>query len=57
MDRDWETGLSVARVLVSGGVHDVEGNQPFGVLVYGFGAYTSYMYPSGLDLTVIAPLI
>ena len=52
-----ETGLSVARVLVSGGVHDVEGNQPFGVLVYGFGAYTSYMYPGGLDLTVIAPLI
>ena len=47
----------VARVLVSGGVHQVEGNQPFGVLVYGFGAYTSYMYPGGLDLAVIAPLI
>jgi hypothetical protein len=58
---DWiaigETDFSVARVQVSGGVHKIEGARPFGVLVYGFGAYTSYMYPGGLDLSVIAPLI
>jgi hypothetical protein len=26
---------------------------PFGIVVYGFGSYTSYMYPGGLDLTAI----
>ena len=25
----------------------------FGIVVYGFGSYTSYMYPGGLDLEVI----
>jgi hypothetical protein len=38
---------------VAGGVHDLQGDGPFGVWVYGFGNYTSYMYPGGLDLKVI----
>ena len=25
----------------------------FGIVVYGYGQYTSYMYPGGLDLEVI----
>ena len=28
---------------------------PFSIKVYGFGSYTSYMYPGGLDLTQISP--
>ena len=27
-----------------------EGDQPFGIVVYGYGRYTSYMYPGGLNL-------
>ena len=38
---------------IDGGVHTLEGETPFGVWVYGFGNYTSYMYPGGLDLNVI----
>ena len=38
---------------VSGGIHELRGDGPFGVWVYGFGNYTSYMYPGGLDLKVI----
>jgi len=38
---------------ITGGVHELEGDGPFGVWVYGFGNYTSYMYPGGLDLKVI----
>ena len=30
---------------------------PFGVQVYGYGQYTSYWYPGGLDLEEINPLI
>lgn len=39
------------------GAHHIEssGGQTFGIKVYGFGAYTSYMYPGGLDLTQISP--
>ena len=48
-DGDWEQ----VTVEVSGGVHRLEGTAAFGVWVYGFGNYTSYMYPGGLDLKVI----
>jgi len=51
------TGAGVARVPASAGVHRLEGTAPFGVVVYGFGRYTSYMYPGGLDLREIAPPI
>jgi hypothetical protein len=29
--------------------------KPVGLQVMGYGAYTSYMYPGGLDLSQIAP--
>jgi hypothetical protein len=32
------------------GVHRISADQPFGLVVYGYGRYTSYMYPGGLDL-------
>jgi hypothetical protein len=32
------------------GVHKAAGNVPFGISVYGYGQYTSYWYPGGLDL-------
>jgi hypothetical protein len=50
------SGYSVARVLLSNagnGTHTAVSSQPFGVSVYGYGQYTSYWYPGGLDLTVI----
>ncbi|MCB9591640.1 MAG: IgGFc-binding protein [Sandaracinaceae bacterium] len=51
------TGYSVARIMISGGQHNITGDQPFGIVVYGFGSYTSYMYPGGLDFEEINPLI
>ncbi len=32
-------------------VHQASGTASFGIEVYGYGAYTSYMYPGGLNLT------
>ena len=37
------------------GAHVLTGTEPFGVQVLGYGAYTSYQYPAGLDLVPIAP--
>jgi len=37
------------------GAHLMTGTKPFGVQVIGYGAYTSYQYPAGLDLAQIAP--
>jgi hypothetical protein len=45
--------MATARVEVSNGQHDLHANEPFGVVSYGFGLYTSYMYPAGLDLKPI----
>ena len=50
------TGYSVARVQLANNVdgdHFITGDQPFGVQVYGYGQYTSYWYPAGLDLKLI----
>jgi hypothetical protein len=50
------TGYGVARVQLSNagdGTHTLGGNQSFGVQVYGYGQYTSYWYPGGLDLNLI----
>ncbi|MET0286646.1 MAG: IgGFc-binding protein [Polyangiales bacterium] len=35
-------------------VHTVDANQKVGLIVYGYGQYTSYMYPGGADLARIA---
>jgi hypothetical protein len=37
------------------GAHLLTGTQPIGIQVMGYGAYTSYQYPGGLDLSQIAP--
>ncbi len=51
------SGFGVARVkLGSTGIHRAEGDGKFGISVYGYGRYTSYMYPGGLNLTHIAPV-
>jgi hypothetical protein len=44
------TGYDTTNVSITGGVHTMSSAMPFGVVVYGFGSYTSYMYPGGLDL-------
>ena len=50
------TGYSVLRVQLSNagdGDHRITGDKNFGVQVYGYGQYTSYWYPAGLDLKLI----
>jgi hypothetical protein len=53
------TGYGLARVSPLGagpgndGNHSIEGNLSFGITVYGYGQYTSYWYPGGLDLNTI----
>jgi hypothetical protein len=37
-------------VPVDGGVHRLDGDDDFGVMVYGLGKDTSYAYPGGMDL-------
>lgn len=37
------------------GTHRLESNKPVGIQVYGYGSYTSYQYPGGLNLKSIAP--
>jgi hypothetical protein len=49
---------SIVRIPLAGGqdgAHLLTGSEPFGVQVIGYGAYTSYQYPAGLDLAQIAP--
>ena len=53
------TGYGIARIfpLTAGpgmdGNHSITGDMPFGITVYGYGQYTSYWYPGGLDLKQI----
>ncbi len=50
------TGYGVARVPVpnsGNGTHSITSSDPFGITVYGYGAYTSYWYPGGLNLADI----
>ncbi len=49
------SGQAVAIVeLDATDVHFVGGDQPFDIHVYGYGAYTSYMYPGGMQLRRIS---
>jgi hypothetical protein len=45
------------RLEIEPGSHSIRSSagETFGVLVYGYGQYTSYMVPGGLDLESIAP--
>lgn len=50
------SGFGVARVQLSNtgnGTHTATSTTPFGISVYGYGSYTSYWYPGGLDLEPI----
>jgi len=47
------TSYKVARLKIAGGAHSIESTTTLGILVYGVGAYTSYMYPGGLDLKLL----
>ena len=44
------TTYGVTRLPVAGGNHVISGSAPFGLTVYGYALYTSYMYPGGLNL-------
>lgn len=50
------TAWEVIRVDVDDGVHVLEGEAPFSVLVAGFDAWDSYCYPGGLDQRIINDL-
>ena len=39
----------------NGGAHELSADAPVGVQVIGYGSYTSYQYPGGLNLKLIAP--
>ena len=55
---DVSSGYGVARVKLGAGqsgAHVLESDQPVGLQVIGYGAYTSYQYPGGLNLGHIAP--
>ena len=47
------SGMAVARHQIAGGTHQMDGDKNFGIVVYGYGSYTSYMYPGGLNLETI----
>ncbi|MFO0643284.1 MAG: IgGFc-binding protein [Polyangiaceae bacterium] len=51
-------GLGTFRVTLGpgkGGSHTLVADKPVGVQVLGYGGYTSYAYPGGLDLRLISP--
>jgi hypothetical protein len=51
------TGYGVYRLALGAGqagAHTLSASLPVGLQVVGYGAYTSYMYPGGLDLAQIA---
>lgn len=48
-------GVARHRLARGQGVHTVSATKPVGLQIVGFGAYTSYHYPGGLELAPIAP--
>jgi hypothetical protein len=48
---DW----GIHKQTITGGTHSIstDGTDGFGIMVYGVGSYTSYMYPGGLDVKEI----
>jgi hypothetical protein len=52
------SGFGIARVklgLGNNGAHVLTSSAPVGIQVMGYGSYTSYQYPGGLNLGAIAP--
>ena len=52
------TGYYLSRSLLGpgkAGAHTIVSDKPIGIQVMGYGDYTSYHYPGGLDLKAIAP--
>jgi hypothetical protein len=52
------TTYAVARIKLGAGkdgAHRLEATKPVGIQVMGYGANTSYQYPGGLNLGIIAP--
>jgi hypothetical protein len=52
------SGYGINRVSLgpgNNGAHVLTSTLPVGLQVIGYGAYTSYQYPAGLDLVPIAP--
>ncbi len=51
----WQTtgDREVGIVPLEGGTHQMLATDPFGVIVYGMGQFTSYAYPAGLNLEEI----
>jgi hypothetical protein len=47
------TQMAAASLPVASGQHRVDSLGPFGIVVYGYAPYTSYMLPGGLDLNRI----
>jgi hypothetical protein len=45
--------MLTGQLRIQTGPHAIRGDQPFGLYVYGFGSYTSYMYPGGMDFRAI----
>jgi hypothetical protein len=52
-----DTGFGVSRVQIAGGSHAITSTVEFGITCYGYGNYTSYMYPGGLDVDPISPFL
>ena len=56
---DWHahemvSGYAVYTLPIAAGAHRIRSDGPrFGLKVYGIAQYTSYMYPGGLDLSVL----
>ena len=54
-----ELDYAVYRVALAaganGGAHLLEASEPVGLQVIGYGRFTSYQYPGGLNLNLIAP--
>jgi hypothetical protein len=46
-------GREVGILALEGGTHTMSCSEPFGLIAYGLGSYTSYVYPAGLNLNSI----
>ncbi|MFK7984533.1 MAG: IgGFc-binding protein [Sandaracinaceae bacterium] len=49
-------GSEVGVALLEGGTHSMSAAEPFGIIAYGMGSFTSYATPAGLDLEPITVL-